>query len=257
MPTPSRTKVSALVWTLFSLSTLIGASLLAWQLLRSQNFLYPVWHDVAGIKETIARYGPENRYRDRFAETTKAERVRLFEGIVHAIHHRGEGLAQLTYHDPQGNAIDRLLRRAEIIHLQDVAKLVDTYLITGWWALGLALFILLLASQKGLALPSLLKLSAMVAGFFGVVAMIVLVIGPVDVFYQLHEWIFPDDHEWFFYYQDSLMTLMMKAPDLFGYIAACWVVLTLLCFFVLVTGGRWLNQRMLNWSSPAPNSSAD
>ena len=60
-----------------------------------------------------------------------------------------------------------------------------------------------------------------------------LTLGGKAVFYQLHIWIFPANHQWFFYYQDSLMSTMMKAPDLFAYIAISLSLLGLL-FFVLL-----------------------
>ena len=41
----------------------------------------------------------------------------------------------------------------------------------------------------------------------------------------MHEWVFPAEHQWFFYYQESLMTVLMKAPDLFGAIAILIAVL--------------------------------
>ncbi|MFN2223885.1 MAG: DUF1461 domain-containing protein, partial [Candidatus Promineifilaceae bacterium] len=47
-------------------------------------------------------------------------------------------------------------------------------------------------------------------------------------------WICPPGHQWFFYYQDSLMTTMMKAPVLFAGIAAEWLVLTIAVFVALV-----------------------
>jgi len=43
--------------------------------------------------------------------------------------------------------------------------------------------------------------------------------GFTDVFYYLHTLVFPDNHQWFFYYQESLMSSLMKAPDLFAGIA--------------------------------------
>ena len=45
------------------------------------------------------------------------------------------------------------------------------------------------------------------------------VVGPTEVFYQFHIWLFPADHQWFFYWQESLMSTLMKAPALFGGIA--------------------------------------
>jgi len=66
----------------------------------------------------------------------------------------------------------------------------------------------------------------------------VFIVGPKDVFYQMHIWVFPDNHQWFFYYQDSLMSTMMKAPDLFAGIAAQIVLLALLLFSVGVYAAR-------------------
>ena len=54
-----------------------------------------------------------------------------------------------------------------------------------------------------------------------------LLIGAKRVFYSLHDLIFPAEHQWFFYYQDSLMSTMMKAPDFFAYVAAALAVLAI------------------------------
>jgi hypothetical protein len=44
----------------------------------------------------------------------------------------------------------------------------------------------------------------------------------------LHTVVFPADHQWFFYYKDSLMASLMKAPDIFAAIAAQLLVVALL-----------------------------
>jgi hypothetical protein len=67
-----------------------------------------------------------------------------------------------------------------------------------------------------------------VCGTIAALIAAVLIIGSKKVFYYLHTWIFPPEHPWFFYYQDSLMTTLMKAPDLFGLIAALLLALWLL-----------------------------
>ena len=54
-----------------------------------------------------------------------------------------------------------------------------------------------------------------------------------DRFYALHEWIFPDNHQWFFYYQESLMTVLMKAPDLFGAISVLIALLAIPIYLLL------------------------
>jgi hypothetical protein len=61
-------------------------------------------------------------------------------------------------------------------------------------------------------------------------------VGWVEVFYAAHRWIFPDDHQWFFFYQESLMSTMMQAPDLFLYIGISMAILALLAFILLHSG---------------------
>lgn len=234
-----------LQWTLFTLLAFVAALLLAWQLLASVNFLYPLWYDIIGIDQTIAVYGPRNRYRQQFEITTKAERVRLFSAIVQAIHRQGTGLDTLVYRDPEGRPVASFLTPPEITHLQDVARLVDGLLGIGWGAL-LALPVLLgwLLKQQ-LPVPAvtqlLLRAALVLVGTGGVI----LLIGPVPVFYRLHTWLFPEGHAWFFYYEDSLMTLLMQAPVIFGYIALSLAVLSLLLFTGLLLLASRVYQRLL------------
>jgi hypothetical protein len=215
-------------WTLFFVLTYLVALFLAWQLLAKVDFLYPLWYDVLGIEQTIARYGPQNRYRDRFETTTKEERVRLFGAIVSAIHRQGRGLETLVYHDAREQAIANLLTPPEIIHLQDVSRLVDKGLKIGWSAtLAWPMLLMLLRRQK-LSMPPVRTLLSWSLGVAAVATGLILLIGPVKIFYRLHAWIFPPGHSWFFYYQESLMTMLMKAPDLFAYIALSLAVVSLL-----------------------------
>lgn len=228
-------------WLLFMLLALLAALFIAWQALARVDFLYPLWYDVIHIDRTIATYGPQNRYRKHFEHTTKAERVRLFGALVEAIHRQGRGLAGLVYHDPAGRPIASLLTPPEIVHLQDVAQLVDRLRPVGWGALvALPVWIALLWRRK-LSMPPFQKLCRLTALALGGVAALVLLLGPVNVFYALHTWIFPKEHPWFFYYQDSLMTMLMKAPVIFGYIALTLAALSLL----LILGLLWLTRKIL------------
>jgi hypothetical protein len=204
------------------------ALFLAWQLLAKVDFLYPLWYDVLGIEQTIARYGPQNRCRDRFETTTKEERVRLFAAIVSAIHRQGRDLETLVYHDTRGQAIANLLTPPEIVHLQDVSRLVDNGLRLGWSATLTWLMLLMLLRRQKLSMPSVRTLLSWSLVVVAAVTGLILLIGPVKIFYRLHTWIFPPGHSWFFYYQESLMTMLMKAPDLFAYIALSLAVVTLL-----------------------------
>lgn len=207
--------------------TLLAACYLAWRALAAVDFLYPWLYAHAGLHENIERYAPENRYRAGFERTTPAERQRLFAAIGDAVRHGGRGLETLQYRDPEGRVIGLLLRPVEVTHLRDVARLV-TWLeraglvaLAGWVALVLAMRL------RRLVLPPVGRLVLVTLAGIGGVTALVLAAGPVEVFYAAHRAIFPPDHEWFFYYQDSLMSTMMKAPDLFGWIAAALVGLGL------------------------------
>ncbi len=217
----------------YAISGLVTALLLSWAILAQCNFLYGFWHDHVGIAEGIEEYGPQNRYRQGFADTSREERLRLFAAINHAIHHGGAGLADIRYKSPSLNKPQTLLRAPEIIHLQDVANLIDVLKWVG--ALGVLIWLgcSLYLFWRQRPLPKLKYQMVAVGAIFLIAGFIVVAVGPVRVFNQLHIWIFPADHSWFFYYQDSLMSTMMLAPRLFGWILAAWLPLAVFCFLAL------------------------
>jgi hypothetical protein len=221
-----------MLWAILLLAALPAALLAGWQLLVSVDFLYPVWYEVIGIDRTIAEYAPKNHYREHFELTTREERRRLFAAIVAAIHDGGRGLETLTYHDDQGKTVDPLLRAPEIIHLRDVARLVDWLYRLG---LGAALvWMLALAALWRLRLPPPPpgRYFAGLGLLAVVLTLVIIASGAEKVFYAAHTLIFPAGHPWFFYYEESLMTMLMKAPDLFAAIAAEWLLLTALCYWL-------------------------
>ena len=59
------------------------------------------------------------------------------------------------------------------------------------------------------------------------------VFGFTDIFYYLHTLVFPENHQWFFYYQESLMSSLMKAPDLFAGIGLSLVVIALIIYVII------------------------
>jgi uncharacterized membrane protein len=127
-------------------------------------------------------------------------------------------------------------------HLRDVAHLIDS----GRWALAVAFLVWLpLAAGVARRPPPDWRRPALVA-VTPLLAMVVwlLVSGPEAVFYQFHIWLFPADHEWFFYWQDSLMSTLMKAPVLFGGIAVVLVGGTLVLTPLFYRGGLWLIGRL-------------
>jgi hypothetical protein len=203
---------------LYALLTLILAAGLAWLLSAQLNYFYGFFHDHIGIAETIAEYGPQNRFKDGFETTDRAQRITLFAEIVRAVHNGGEGLEAIGYRAAGRAQAVALLHEAEIIHLQDVAHLISaTRLIVVLSAMVWAVWTMSKIRRKA-PFPSLNKQLGKLLGLSVLIAGLLGTFGFETVFYQLHIWVFPAEHQWFFYYQDSLMSTMMQAPVLFAYI---------------------------------------
>ncbi len=214
-------------------AALLASLYVAWQVSAALNFFYPVWYRALDIDGHIAHFGPQNRYRDGFELTTDAERFRLFADIVDSVQGGGAGLETLEYHDASGRRLGGLFRPPEIVHLQDVANLVAALKPWGWAAVVWVILHGYLIRRRNWPMPGPARMFALtIAGFFAAVAVILLA-GPRRIFYNLHELVFPEGHQWFFYYQDSLMSTMMKAPDLFGAIAGQLAVFTIAVFWCL------------------------
>jgi len=244
-------------FALYSVCGLVAAFLLSWVLLAQINFGYSALYEVMSIEQHVKKFGPQNRYRRAFHYTDKPEHVRLFAAINDAIHNQGNGLDDLKYHTPQGQEIDTLLREPEVIHLVDVANLITAFFIVGGAAALIWFMTTFICLMRKIALPSVKVQSISIAVLMAVAALITLVVGPVKVFYAFHVWLFPDNHQWFFYYQESLMTILMKAPFLFGYIAILLAVLALLIFILVnlalqrMTKHRMASQDDANREAPA------
>ncbi len=194
---------------------------IAWLANVQVGYGYSWLYSLYETDQHIEKYAPQNRFRHNFELTTEVEHKAIFQSIVDSVHDDGRGLEAILY-KANGKTYS-VLHEAEIIHLQDVANLINTIH-------RIALFCLLLlvslslwhlhlrrggqkikASSKGLvSIGATLSLS---------IALLFAVAGTKNIFYQMHIWIFPQDHQWFFYYQDSLMSTLMKAPDLFAGIA--------------------------------------
>ena len=229
--------LDSLQWLMYVLLALLAALYFAWQILAHLNFLYPLWYEIIDIDHHIALYGPQNRYKHDFETTAREERLRLFAAIATAIHQQGKGLEALLYHRPDGQVIAPLLRPPEIQHLRDVARLIDVIKPAGWGAMIGWLALAGFSLWRRLPMPSAARLLGATLLALGGGAVIVVLAGPVPVFYALHEWVFPPGHPWFFYYEDSLMTTLLKAPDIFGCIAAAWACLSAVLLAGLLYGG--------------------
>ncbi len=214
---------------------------LAWLGLAAVDFLYPLAYGGLDIGHTLQTYVPQNRFgKQDYPVTDISQHFAHFSAISQAIHAHGAGLAQLTYQDGQGRVLGTLLTRDEVLHLQDVARLVDAGMVFGAVVSALWLAWLALSIPQQWRVPSLGKLLQGSGLAVLLLAALLLVFGFKPVFYALHEWIFPADHAWFFYYQDSLMSSLMQAPNLFALIGAAWLLLTLVLLLLLDVTAKFL-----------------
>lgn len=223
-PTPFFNRFA--LWPLLFISHLLVVSLLAWHLLAQVDFGYSLGYRLLDIEQHIETFGPQNRYRESFETTDPAEHRRLFGEITRSIQSGGEGLAEIRYPLPQGGSAT-LMRAPEVTHLDDVARLIHHFYAAGLAAAALLAALLFYIYRKRPTPPKPRKILAVFGASLAAGAVLLFLIGPVKVFYWLHDYAFPADHPWFFYYQDSLMTTLMKAPDLFGFIGLLLLILTL------------------------------
>ncbi len=240
----NRTRFHYFFASLYGLHVFLVAAVLAWGVMAQWDFFYGVWHDHGGIKQGIEEFGPKNRYKPGFHHTSRAQRVEVFHLINVAVHRQGEGLEDIRYQSPSSGGEQVLLRPPEVVHLQDVANLISVLTIPAILLVLLWPGVIFLYLRKGEGVP---ELSLQLIGLVAVVTCLgaVLVgVGPEKVFNTLHIWIFPDEHQWFFYYQESLMSTMMYAPRLFAWIAGAWGVLAVVLFFLLSGGLALAIKRM-------------
>ena len=224
--------LTAALWPLYALTLLISATLIAWHLLAKLDFAYPQAYKLLEIDKHISRFAPQNRYRKQFELTSQEEHFQLFSEIIIGIQNNGKGLATITY--SHAGKHSTLLREAEVVHLKAVANLVNRFYWVG--TASIVVSIILFALIKRIKPPTP-KLKQVMAGilFLALSGIVTLfIVGPRILFQWLHTQMFPEGHQWHFYYQDSLMTTLMKAPDLFGFMGALLVIVTLLLYSCLL-----------------------
>ena len=216
------------------LSGFILSLSLSWAILYVLDFNYGFWHDHGGIEEGIEKYGPKNRFKEGFGDTDYEQRIDLFHKINVAVHSGGQGLAAISYESKTSDGPQKLLRQAEIIHLVDVANLIDSLRKFAIVNAFFWLLLVVLSCWRNATQPNFRYQLFGLVSVLMIAGVILVAVGPVDVFNQIHIWVFPKDNQWFFYYQDSLMSTMMLAPVLFGWIGI--VLAALACvFFLLIT----------------------
>ena len=208
-----------------------------WMVNAKLGYGYDWLYGFYDTEQHIAYYAPQNRFRTGFELTPVSVHKKVFQEIVESVHANGEGLADISY-DYVGNNVP-LLHHAEIVHLQDVANLINAIHILA--AICLVLLVICLASEYRYRIKGSPNGQASIKGLLSVCLMLValvvmafVVFGAKAIFYQMHILIFPEDHQWFFYYQDSLMSTLMKAPDLFAGIAVQIVFVGLLMYAAML-----------------------
>ena len=200
-----------------TLALLVSCLYVSWQVLSQANFLYDQIYEYNDLEAHVNEFAPLNRNdKESFALTSKTERVRVFNDIVREINTGGGGLGSITF-TPQGaDVTTTFLIEAERDHLQDVANLVS-----GLKPIGAVIASLLMAFygfcwyykisryqyfwRPSSVFVSLFQIGAVAA----LCVAITFSIGPQQTFYLLHQWAFSDKAQWYFYFQDSLMTTLM------------------------------------------------
>ncbi|MDF1820935.1 MAG: DUF1461 domain-containing protein [Alcanivoracaceae bacterium] len=232
----------AFAWLLYVIAAIWLAISASWWAFSRADYGYPFWYEQMAISQHIDTYAPQHPVKRGFAQLPPEQHHRAFAQIVEAVHRRGTQLEDIHFVAP-GYPVQRLLTTAEVRHLEDVRRLLAmaawaTVLVVPAWLLAA-----LVLARRGL--PGRAARITAVALLSGAAIVPLLVWGPKAVFYQLHVALFPADNQWFFYWQESLMSTLMKAPVLFAGIAVEITLLALLLLPLLYCGGLLLARRLL------------
>ncbi|MBZ2187867.1 DUF1461 domain-containing protein [Alcanivorax sp. JB21] len=230
-----------LLWLGYALTCVWLALALSWWLLSRLDYGYPLWYSVLNIEQHIATYAPENAAKPGFEALSATQHAEAFSAIRRAVHDGGRGLAAIQYTGPDGRELP-LLIRAEVVHLQDVADLLARATLASGVLCLLWLPLAWGSRRSGLPGWRARSLSALVLA----VPMLfwLLIAGPKAVFYQLHIWLFPPENPWFFYWEESLMSTLMKAPYLFGAIALVLAIGALILTPAFYSAGYRITDRL-------------
>jgi hypothetical protein len=202
----------------------------SWQISKSANFFYSSWYDALDIDKVLSKHVPKNTQSKRdYPKDDKRLHLQNFANIVDAIHRDNSALAlvKINYQNSKGE-YKVLLTDAELTHLNDVALLLNK--VSWLWWTGFFLLLLFIyyyriqlyfsKQVECVRLPNRTQKCLMLASMLLVFIAILAIWGFTESFYFLHTLVFPVQHQWFFYYNDSLMSSLMKAPEIFAAIAA-------------------------------------
>ena len=225
--------------SLLSITLFVVCLFLAWKSLSTANFFFDRIYEFHALDEQIKRFAPQNRNKTNFEITSSAEHHRIFAEIVSSINSSGDGLSEISYYSPDGEKIDAFLTNDEITHLKDVSQLV----VSSEQLILILISLLILfygfcyfyKVQKSRyfwkPVSTILSFSTMVLTLI-LGAGIIMVLGPRNVFHILHKLLFSGKGQWFFYYQESLMTTLLP-ESLFGTIAVMLVAAAFIYWMIL------------------------
>jgi uncharacterized membrane protein len=225
--------LSTLLWFFCCLFLLFFSLGLSWQVNKSANFFYEFWYSQLNIEQTIKTYVPQNTQGKRdFANTDNKQHFKSFNQIVDGIHNDGIGLVELSYLNGD-NEQRTLLTKAEVVHLKDVSVLVNKLYFAS--AINVILLVIIVVAVYRFKPQKPLKKEQYSVVVIPTVSLLLMfsIFGFTEIFYYLHVLVFPDNHQWFFYYQESLMSSLMKAPDLFAGIGLSLLVITFAIYLII------------------------
>lgn len=224
--------VRQVIWCVFALILLTFSLGISWQISKTTNFLYSFWYQTLHIDEVIKKNVPKNTHGKRdFPVDDFQLHEKMFAEIVDAIHQQGNQqtntLSKISYFNHQSIS-KALLTKSEVVHLQDVANLLSSVEKLWWVNLLMLMGMIFFYSRKEqtISVNSIREMPTGKQKIISLLSFIILLVailsiwGFTEVFYYLHTVVFPENHQWFFYYRDSLMATLMKAPDIFSAIAA-------------------------------------
>lgn len=220
--------------TIWCLCLFLICIFISWTALVKANFNYDFWYDQLNIKSTVEFYAPKNQQHKGFLYTDKDQHSRLFTEIVEATTNSPEKLRDIEYIAANSPTPKQMLTQDEITHLIDVHNIIKRFNSFSYIIAAVFLPISLLMLILQIAPPKIFATCSIATSLLVATGLITFFYGPVEIFYALHVAIFPAGHKWFFYYNESLMSMIMQAPNIFGYIGATMTLLASTVFIMLL-----------------------
>ncbi|QAR32855.1 DUF1461 domain-containing protein [Geovibrio thiophilus] len=210
---------------LFGICLFYTSAFFSWTAMSKFDFGYSAMYSMLDIDGMVRKYAPKNADSEKklFVLTDREEHERLFGEISGSVNNAGEGLERIEFRPMMTDQSYKLLTTPEIQHLMDVSDVVFWFKISSYFFIVASLFCIIAMTNQKIRPARPLVAVPVTLGVLCLGGVLIYVFGAKEVFYFLHEVIFKE-HQWFFYYEESLMTVLMHAPDIFGYIALMLVI---------------------------------